>query len=177
MCKKKIAIFFVGIFLLTNVASVTALSISIDVSKSKIYSEKRVLIDDIKFFNDPPAMLSIEGPTEVTVNIPVQWTFNARDHDSYYLMFFVDWGDGRNSRSLWIPADVISFSTKIYHMYTAEGNFVIEAHAVDWEGGESNHLTLPVTAPTNKAYIVFPFLSFLENHQNAFPMLRHLLGN
>jgi hypothetical protein len=174
--KKKIVIFVVGIFVLTNIVSITALSTSLDISKSKISDEKHFPIH-IKFQNEPPTMESIDGPTSAKIGQMYMWHFVANDPDSVLVQFFVDWGDERSNPSIWLLGSNGRFDGFLPHTYFSEGSFTITVHAVDWEGATSGNLTWgPVVSPTDTAYIVNPFFSFLQNHQNAFPLLRHLLG-
>ena len=93
------------------------------------------------------------------------------DPDGYLIQFYVSWGDGTLSgtRLLYFP------ERPFIHSYKKEGQYTIEAWAVDIKGAESNHRTLSVTVPKNRV-INIPFLSYFENHQDMFPILRYLLG-
>lgn len=60
------------------------------------------------------------------------------------------------------------------HSWNTMNTFNIRAKARDTNGAESSWSEHSVTIPRNKA-INKPFLNFLDNHPNIFPLLRLML--
>jgi hypothetical protein len=63
----------------------------------------------------------------------------------------------------------------VEHKWEKGGTYYIEAKAIDEYGIESDWSLLKISMPKTKDYIN-PFLRFLENHPNLFPLLRQILG-
>jgi len=62
----------------------------------------------------------------------------------------------------------------VSHTWDEQGTYYVKAMSRDIYGFESDWTTLEVSMPKNKG-IITPFLNFLENHPNMFPLLRQLL--
>jgi outer membrane protein assembly factor BamB len=124
-------------------------------------------------FNNPPNKPYVGGKIKGAINTEYIFiiVYNG-DPDNNPVSYYVDWGDGTNSG--W-KYDYTSYDTLFYHTYTKIGLYTIRAKAGDDFGGESDWATLTVSMPKNKI-INTPFIDFLENHPNLFPMLRHLIG-
>ena len=123
--------------------------------------------------NEPPAEPDINGPDKGKAGEEYCWTFQAVDPDGDDVKFVIDWGDGSTEETDCIPSGQ---SIEVCHTYTEEGVYTIKVKAVDCPHGlESDWSTFTVTMPRNKA-IYNPFLQFLKNHPNLFPILRQLVG-
>lgn len=128
---------------------------------------------------NPPEIPDIIGPTSGQKGILYNYTFKTKDPDSDYVYFYIDWGDGTNSG--WIgpfglpwPSH-LPYEVTLNHTWTKKGNYQIKVKAKDIFDLESDWGTLEITIPRNKA-VNSPFLRFLEQFPNAFPILRQLLG-
>jgi len=85
-----------------------------------------------------------------------------------------DWGDGSNSGWLgpYSSNELVSQS----HKWDEEGMYMVRVKARDKYGAESPWSdSLSVSMPKIKS-VNTPFLTFLENHPNLFPLLRQILG-
>ena len=123
--------------------------------------------------NDPPETPTITGPTSGNVGTPYTYTFNSVDPDGDDVEYYIKWGDGHVE--MWDGPHASGVDVNIAHTYTREKTFTIEAKARDSFGEESDWGTFTVTMPRSRT-INSLFLQFLQNHQNAFPLLRQLLG-
>jgi hypothetical protein len=63
----------------------------------------------------------------------------------------------------------------VTHTWEAEGNYTIQAKAKNSLDMETEYVTLEVSMPKTKEY-THPFLKFLEQHPNLFPILRIILN-
>jgi len=89
------------------------------------------------------------------------------------MIYFIVWGD--NTSTEWIGPYPSREIITLNHSWLEKGNYSIRVKAKDIYGAESEWSTLEVSMPKNKA-VNSPFLQFLENHPNLFPLLRQLLG-
>ena len=97
-------------------------------------------------------------------------TVDPQDDDIFYLF---DWGDGSDNG--WIGPYNSGDECNASHIWTKRGDYAIKVKAKDSSDHESPWSDpLPITMPKNKA-INTPFLQFLENHPNLFPLLRQIL--
>ena len=133
-------------------------------------------------YNEPPESPSITGATNGNPRREYYYRFSAIDPDENPVSFYVDWGDGTitdwsgGGEGNYKMDECASGETVfIKHVYLIRGTYTIKAKARDGFGGESDWGTLEVSMPKNKATNT-PFIRFLENHPNMFPILRCLLG-
>lgn len=122
---------------------------------------------------DPPSAPTINGPTTGTAGTSYDYKFSAVDPDGDDVKYHIIWDDGY--------IDVTDFDASgaivtVSHIWTAEKTYVITAYAEDAKGLTGPETTLSVTMPRDKTIQTHPFLRFLQNHQNLFPILRQLLG-
>ena len=61
------------------------------------------------------------------------------------------------------------------HSWDEQGSYIIRARARDIYGAESDWAELEVSMPKTKI-TNSPFITFLQNHPNLFPLLRQILG-
>jgi len=124
--------------------------------------------------NQPPVAPTINGPIKGLPLIPYQFTFTSTDPDGDDVSYYVDWGDGFITS--WTPYQ--SSGSPGYsksHSWTAFDVFTIKAKVKDINGLESAWTNYSFSTPRNRV-INTVFVNFLGNHQNLFPILRHLLG-
>lgn len=119
-----------------------------------------------------PTIPEIIGPANGNVQTSYDYEIISYDEDGDEISYYVDFGDG----------SVISFgpfptgsSFKASHAWSKRGAYTIRAKAIDSNGAESDWGSLEVSMPRGKPYINAPFLDFLQQHPNMFPILRHLI--
>ena len=123
--------------------------------------------------DESPEKPIILGKSSGKPNTEYEYTFVATDPDGDEISYFVDWGD--NTSTGWtseLPSGVVYNSS---HIWSEKGDYTIQAKAKDKYGAESDWTTLTISMRKSKEFIN-PFLKFLENHPNLFPLLRQLLG-
>ena len=125
------------------------------------------------WINEPPYKPTIDGPTSGEAGTEYDYTFKAVDPDGDDLYYYIDWDD--DTFEEWIGPYSSGEEVIVAHTWSEQGTYIIKAIAKDccW-GAESPESTFPVTMPRNRA-INTPFLNFLQNHPNMFPILRLLL--
>jgi hypothetical protein len=121
--------------------------------------------------NDPPGAPTITGPNGGKPGTVYTFTFNAVDPDGDDVKYLIDWGDG--------TSDTTSFAASgtgvdASHTWADEGTYTITASTEDSNGLAGPEATKQMNVPRNKA-INTPFLNFLQNHPNMFPMMQMLL--
>jgi hypothetical protein len=124
--------------------------------------------------NQPPSAPSIAGPTSGKAGNPYTYTFTSTDPNGDQVSYYIKWGDTTTTPwTTYQPSGPPGYSGS--HTWSSQGTYTIEAKAKDTYGAESGWTTLTVSMPRNRA-INMPFLRFLENHPNLFPILRYILG-
>ncbi len=122
--------------------------------------------------NLPPDKPLITGPTSGKADTPYTYTFTSTDPDGDDVSYYIKWGDGDTTDwTTFQPSGPLGYSES--HTWSSQETYTIKAKAKDIYGAESDWAELTVTMPRNKA-INKPFLNFLENHPNLFPLLRLL---
>ena len=121
--------------------------------------------------NDPPTAPDIYGPPSGSPGVELCWAFVSDDPDEDQIKYLIEWGDGESTET-----DYSSIAVEACHTYEEEGEYTLEAKAIDFRGKESGWSTLEVSMPRNKPFnFNFPLLSWLfERFPNAFPILRHV---
>jgi outer membrane protein assembly factor BamB len=123
--------------------------------------------------NQPPETPTIDGPTQAQIKKSVMYTFQANDSDNTPVSFYIDWGDGTNTRTIDYQQGLL---IRRYHIWTKQGTYTIRAKAIDSFGLESGWATLTVTMPFSYEP-QYPFIQWLlERFPNAFPILRQMMG-
>ena len=120
--------------------------------------------------NEPPTAPDIDGPTSGKAGVPQDYTFTSTDPDGDNVSICIEWGCGESECSDFVPSGE---PVLLSHTYTA-GTYIIRAQAKDISQAESDWSELEITMPRNRA-INMPFLNFLQNHPNMFPLLQMLL--
>ena len=126
--------------------------------------------------NQPPNKPS-KPSGQINGKVGTSYTYSSTttDPDGNQIYYWFDWGDTTNSG--WVGPYASGATGSASHTWTSQGNYNVKVKAKDdphaAESIWSDPLT--VTMPRNKV-INTPFLNFLENHPNLFPILRHMLG-
>ncbi|MCK5635984.1 MAG: PKD domain-containing protein, partial [Thermoplasmatales archaeon] len=100
-----------------------------------------------------------------------EYTFNAVDPDGDNVKYHIDWDDGDSEETGFNPSGT---NVKVKHTWSEEGTYTIKVRAKDTNDLIGLWGTLTVTMPRNRA-TQRPFLSFLQQHLNLFPILQMLL--
>ena len=124
--------------------------------------------------NQPPSAPTITGPTGGSAGTSYPYQFTSVDPDGDDIAeYIVNWDDGPDET---VTGPFTSGSpATASHTWTSQGTYTIRAKAKDIYGAEGLEGTLIVTMPRNRALNI-PFLNFLQNHPNTFPILRYILG-
>jgi len=124
--------------------------------------------------NTPPEKPDINGPTSGNAGTSYPYTFTSTDSDGDQVSYYIRWGDGGTTPwTAFQSSGPPGYSGS--HTWILQNTYIIEAKARDIFGTESDWATLSVTMPKNKLYINTPFLQFLENLMQRFPLLARLL--
>jgi PKD repeat protein len=122
--------------------------------------------------NTPPIQPSIEGPPSGKAGTSYPYTFKATDLEGSIIWYYIDWDDGFNTG--WIGPFNSGETITRSHKWDSQGTYTIKAQAKDPYNDESPWGELEVTMPRDKV-IDTPFLNWLQNHPNMFPLLQLLL--
>ena len=136
------------------------------------YSDECIAVT-LEGINNPPSDPDIDGPDSGDAGTEYDYDFTSIDPDGDDVSYYIKWGDGHITPWTDFQASNTPYSES--HAWNSQGTFTIEAKAKDSNGAESGWSTLVVTMPRNRA-INTPFLRFLQQFPNAFPILRQLLG-
>jgi parallel beta-helix repeat protein len=121
--------------------------------------------------NIPPGKPTITGPTTGKPNIEYNFTFNSDDFDGDDVRFHIDWGDGDNETTSFVPSgtDLI-----VSHSWVDKGTYTIKVYAEDEFGLISIGTTFQIIIEKSKT-MSNPLLNWLQNHPNMFPLLQTLI--
>ena len=127
----------------------------------------------ITVLNDPPLKPDPpEGPLKGTIKKPYTYSATSTDPDGHRIRFKFSWGDGKTSYSGLVNSGETGSAT---HSWSRKGTYSIKVKAIDEWGEESGWSDpLSITMPRTRA-LNTPFLKFLKNHPNLFPILQKLL--
>jgi hypothetical protein len=120
--------------------------------------------------NEPPTIPTIDGPTSGKAGVSQSYKFRSTDPEGDDIVYCIEWGCGESECTDPYPSGEESTASHTY----AEGKFIIRAKAIDSNQDESDWATLSITMPRNRVTQT-PFLNFLEQHPNIFPILRLFL--
>jgi len=104
-----------------------------------------------------------------------EYTYSSMSTDPEYddIFYCFDWGDGTDSG--WLGPYVSGQPCYVQHSWDEEDTYQIKVKSRDRCYAESPWSDpLSVSMPRNRA-LQMPFLQFLEQHPNMFPILRQLL--
>jgi len=122
--------------------------------------------------NQAPTPPVITGPTSGNAGTSYSYTFTSTDGDGDQVSYYVEWGDTTNTG--WFGPFASGATQTKSHTWTSQGSYTIKAKAKDVHGAESAFNTYSVTIPRNKV-LNSPFLTFLQNHPNLFPIIQKIL--
>jgi len=125
--------------------------------------------------NEPPNKPTIDGPNNVKVDDEPDYMFQASDPDGDDLMYYINWGDGYIED--WIGPYDSDEEVTLSHQWTVDGTFLIEAKVRDVYGEESDIETYQVIVEKKSRNLIIdtPFLNFLQNFLQQYPILYQLL--
>ena len=127
----------------------------------------------IKINHIPNKPATPSGTTNGEVGTSYPYTTSCIDSDGDFVHFWFDWGDGTDSG--WVGPFPSGAPGSATHTWTSEGSYNIQVKAKDSNDLESVWSDpLSVVMPRNKA-INNPFLQFLQNYPNLFPLLQKLI--
>ncbi|HVQ00767.1 MAG TPA: hypothetical protein VMT57_04560 [Candidatus Thermoplasmatota archaeon] len=120
---------------------------------------------------------------ETTGKVGVIYTYSTSTIEPYegQVYYLWDWGDGTTSK--WLGPCDSGASCQASHIWTKKDAYAIKVKAKNIHDTESNWSDpLPISMPQNNAFTpllqVLQYLERLfERFPNAFPFLRHLMGD
>jgi len=113
------------------------------------------------------------GPTTGEAGIEYEYTVTTTDPEGDDVYYLVNWDDSVNLDKYGPYPSGATATVK--HVWEKEGNYNMQVLARDTYGWQSDWSDpLSVTMPRNRA-INTPFLNFLHNHPNMFPLIQRLL--
>jgi hypothetical protein len=123
--------------------------------------------------NQIPDKPTITGPANGIINIPYPYIILGNDPGGHIIYYWVDWGDGNNTG--WLGPYISGSPTiPLIHTWTTQGTFNVKAKIKDICDVESPWGELEVNMPREKT-IKKPFIQYLQNHPNLFPLMQLLL--
>ncbi len=122
--------------------------------------------------NQPPGIPTITGETNGDAGTEYEYSFKSIDPDDDDVYYEILWGDGTFEE--WIGPHISGEEIIVSHTWDEQGTYFIRARAKDTYDAIGGWGELEVTMPRNRA-ITSPFLNFLQQHPNLFPLLRLLL--
>jgi hypothetical protein len=116
------------------------------------------------------------GETNGDINTPYTYTSTTDDSDNDQVYYNWSWGD--DTYSGWLGPYNSGAVATAEHTWTTEGDYSIKVKAKDTKDGESDWSDpLPITMPCSFNIPLHWFWErFFQRFQNAFPLLRHLIG-
>jgi hypothetical protein len=122
--------------------------------------------------NEPPAKVTITGPSTGKCGQELEFSFVSTDADDHDIYYRINWDDGEDTG--WLGPYSSGEEISLSHIWTKQGNYWVKSWAKDTLEGESLQamVNLAITKSANKG-ITFNslFLQFLENLMQHFPLL------
>jgi rhodanese-related sulfurtransferase len=123
--------------------------------------------------NTAPDAPDINGPKQVKVNTPTDYTLSTTDLESDVVFYWIKWCNDNTTE--WDGPYESGEDAEFTYTWCHKGTFTIEAKAMDFYGWESNVTELEITVPRNKA-IGLNLLNILtERFPQVVTMFRYLL--
>lgn len=123
--------------------------------------------------NFPPSKPIITGPKEGTKEVDYEFTFKSKDPEDANISYYITWGDG--SGTGWLGPYLSDVAIALSYNWSDDGKYTIKAKAKDQYDQESEESLFSVNIPKNKIYI--PFIQFIYNLLQRFPILEKLLSS
>ncbi len=120
------------------------------------------------------------GPAQGKPGTTYIYRTSTTDPEGNQIYYMWDWGDGNFSE--WLGPYNSGSVGSGQKSYSAKGEYIIKVKAKDSLGGETDwseplSITMPKDASTQFRSVLLQFLEhLLERFPNAFPLLRHLMG-
>jgi hypothetical protein len=115
------------------------------------------------------------GNAKGKINTEYTYQTTTTDADGDQVYYLWDWGDGTQSK--WLGPYNSGVTVNATHTWTVKGSYSVKVKAKDSFGGESLWSDpLPVTMPNSYNPMLQLLESLFERFPNAFPILRHLVG-
>jgi len=123
--------------------------------------------------NPPEKPSTPEGPQSGRIKIEHIYTTSSIEPDGDQIRYLFDWGDGNITITEYYPSgETVSIS----YRWNEQGTFNIRVRSQDEYGAWSDWSDpLSVSMPRNKLYTNRPFLKFLQNIMELFPLFERLL--
>ena len=137
----------------------------------RIQYDKKIV--NVGIDEEPPTIPDINGETNGKNGNEYEYSFLSIDANGYDIYYHVDWGDGSEEEVIGPTFSGVAAAAK--HTWAEPGIYLIRAKAKNTIDLESDWGTLEISMPKNKP-IIIPFLNYLENHPNMFPLLKQILG-
>ena len=120
-----------------------------------------------------PNAPTITGKRLGKPGVEYEYTFTTTDPDGDDIIYGIDWNDGTDVE--WVGPHPSGEKVTVTHTWNGHGKYIVRAKAKDTNGSESGWTALSVSMPRNRVYVNTPFLNFLHQYLNLFPILRLLL--
>jgi hypothetical protein len=128
---------------------------------------------DASIDNGPPAVPSIDGPSNGKPNTEYDYAISSTDPESENVYYYVDWGDGSSESDLG-PYSSGEIITK-RHKWTGEEVYTIRVKAKDTNGLESDWSTFEMSTPVTRENPRTIGIQIIERILERFPLLREIL--
>ncbi|UCF50479.1 MAG: rhodanese-like domain-containing protein [Thermoplasmatales archaeon] len=125
--------------------------------------------------NTQPDAPTIDGPTTVKVNQPIDYTFSTADAEGDGIYYWIDWcGEGHCGE--WIGPFSSEDQVIFNHSWERTGTFTTKAKVKDFYDNESDWTEFEITVPRNKVLnLDFLELLFIK-FPYAFSVIKYILG-
>jgi len=113
------------------------------------------------------------GPNSGGIGIEFNFSSNSNDPDNEQIYYLFNWGDGSDSG--WLGPYESGETVEATHSWNKIGIYNIKVIVKDIHEYQSEWSDpLSVSMPRNKV-VTRPFLNFLQNHLNLFPILQNII--
>lgn len=121
----------------------------------------------------PIKPIIVSGPAEGKSGKEYTYAASTTDPQGDQIYYLWDWGDDTDSG--WVGPYVSGVECEESKTWSSRGDYLIKVKAKDDEGHESEWSDpLSVSMPKNRMFNR-PFINFLHQHPNLFPILRQLI--
>jgi hypothetical protein len=120
------------------------------------------------FVNEPPELISIDGPTSGKIGEEYTYCVQATDPDGDQLYYKWDWDDGPATN--WLSDNCLS------HIWRKGGIFTIKVKVKDEFSEETPWVTLDMDIEKSKMKINNIIQHFIQKISNYFPLIAKLIG-
>jgi len=137
-------------------------------------SESFIIDNDEHLLNPPNIPDRPSGETNIKVDTVSTYTTYSTDIDNHDLYYLWDWDD--DTYSGWLGPFKSGEVVEADHIWSNDGSYTIQVKAKDVTGAVTDWSeSLSVSISKDKSYINRPFLNFLQNFLEQYPILYQLL--